>query len=196
MSLLAGIGYFFLGSCIGHGLPRFPFLLMSRTNGFNTNFPRHPEAIPLSPHLTQRVLHMRMFYWMGMAAVFLPLSLGLVSVRWGNAAFGFGLWIAGGWYLLNRLQSLIGGQTPPWTKQMALELQILSNLAEQPGGCCNWTSPYWQVTGIVCVNCNSKLSNMPRPDLGRKRSERKPLGFLRLIISDGYPMLSVPDEEE
>ncbi len=78
MSLLAGIGYFFLGSCIGHGLPRFPFLLMSRTNGFNTNFPRHPEAIPLSPHLTQRVLHMRMFYWMGMAAVFLPLSLGLV----------------------------------------------------------------------------------------------------------------------
>ena len=63
---------------------------------------------------------------MGLIVVFLPLILGLVSVRWGNAAFGFGLWIASGWYLLNRLQSLIGGQTPPWTKEMALELQILA----------------------------------------------------------------------
>jgi hypothetical protein len=97
---------------------------------------------------------------------------------------------------LNRLQSLFGGQTPPWTKKMALELQVLSNQAEQPGACCNWASPSWQIKGVVCMNCNSKLSNMLRPDLGRKRSERRPIGFFRLLLSDGYPMVSLPDEEE
>lgn len=196
MSLIAGVGFFTLGGCMGYALPRFPFLLMSRTRGFNTHFPTHPEAIPLSPHLTQRVLHMRMFYWWGLLVVLLPLTVGILSVQWGNAAFGFGLWISGGWFLLNRLQSLFGGQTPPWTKDMALELQIIANKAEQAGGCCNWASPHWQVAGIVCVNCNSKLSNMPRPDLGRKRKDRRFVGFLRLMLSDGYPLVSVEDEEE
>ena len=37
---------------------------------------------------------------------------------------------------------------------------------------------------------------MPRPDLGRKRSERRPLGFLRLLLSDGYPIVAMADEEE
>jgi hypothetical protein len=36
---------------------------------------------------------------------------------------------------------------------------------------------------------------MPRPDLGRKRSDGRLLGMLRLLISDGYPMVS-PIEEE
>ena len=196
MSLIAGVGFFTLGCSIGHILPRFPYLLLSRTKGFNTRFPPHPEAIPLSPYLTQRVLHMRMFYWMGLVVVFLPLAVGLASVRWGDAAFGFGLWIASGWYLLNRIQSLFGGQTPPWTKKMAIELQILLNQEEYSDGCCNWTSPYWQVTGVFCVNCNAKLSDMSRPDLGRKRSERRPFGFIRLLLSDGYPIVSLPDEEE
>jgi len=196
MSFLSAVGFFVLGGSIGHVLPRFPTLLMSRTRGFNTNFPKHPEAIPLSPYLTQRVLHMRMFYWMGLIVVLFPLGLGIASVRWGNAAFGFGLWIASGWYLLNRLQSFFGGQEPPWTKEMAIELQMISNREEYGSSCCNWFSPYWQVTGVVCVNCNSKLSNMPRPDLGRKRSERRPLGFLRLLLSDGYPIVAIADEEE
>ncbi|MDA9254523.1 hypothetical protein N9P14_00400 [Candidatus Poseidoniaceae archaeon] len=196
MSLIAGVGFFTLGCSIGHILPRFPYLLLSRTKGFNTRFPPHPEAIPLSPYLTQRVLHMRMFYWMGLVVVILPMAVGLASVRWGDAAFGFGLWIASGWYLLNRIQSLLGGQTPPWTKKMAIELQILLNQEEYSDGCCNWTSPYWQVTGVFCVNCNAKLSDMSRPDLGRKRSERRPFGFIRLLLSDGYPMVSLPDEEE
>ena len=91
MSFIASIGYFFLGVAIAVLVPRFPFLLMTRTKGFNTNFPPHPEAIPLSPYLTQRVLHMRMFYWLSLVVVVLPLGLGIASIRWGNAAFGFGL---------------------------------------------------------------------------------------------------------
>lgn len=196
MTLLSTVGYFVLGGLLGHTLPRFPFLMMSRTKGFNTHFPPHPEPIPLSPRLTQRVLHMRMFHWMGLLVVLLPLGLGMISIRWGNASFGFGLWVSGGWFLMNRLQSLIGGQKPPWTLDMAQELQIISNKAESVDACCNWSSPHWQVTSIVCVNCRTSLSSMSRPDLGRKRSERRPLGFFRLLLSDGYPMVSLPDEEE
>ncbi|MBT60716.1 MAG: hypothetical protein CMA63_04085 [Euryarchaeota archaeon] len=196
MTLLSSTGFFVVGALLGHLLPRFPFLLMSRAKGFNTRFPPHPEAVPLSPHLTQRVLHMRMFYWMGLLVVLLPLGLGLVSVRWGNASFGFGLWISGGWFLMNRTQSFIGGLQPPWTLSMATELQMISNKAEGPDACCNWASPHWQVATVVCVNCKAELSRMARPDLGRKRSERRPLGFLRLLISDGYPMVTLPEEEE
>ena len=94
MSFTESIGYFTLGIIIAIVLPRFPVLLMSRTKGFNTKFPPHPEAIPLSPYLTQRVLHMRMFYWMSLVVVILPLGLGIASIRWGNAAFGYGLWVS------------------------------------------------------------------------------------------------------
>ncbi|MCH1422462.1 MAG: hypothetical protein L7U62_03095 [Candidatus Poseidoniaceae archaeon] len=193
MSFLASVGFFFFGVSLGTVLPRFPFLLMSRTRGFNTNFPPHPEPVPLSPHLTQRVLHMRMFYWLSFIVVLLPLSLGLASVRWGNAAFGFGLWTSSCWLILNRLQYFVGGMPPPWTTEMAVELQVIADKAELSGGCCNWTSPYWKVTGIYCVNCSARLSPMARPDLGRKRSERRPLGFLRLLLSDGYPIMAAND---
>jgi len=200
MNLLAAIGFFFLGVLLGTFLPRFPFLILSRTRGFNTKFPPHPEPIPLSPHLTQRVLHMRMFYWMSLVVVILPLGLGLASVRWGNAAFGFGLLTSSSWLVFNRLQYFVGGMAPPWTRDMAIQLQILANEAEVSGGCCNWASPYWGVTGVYCVNCKAKLSNMPRPDLGRKRRERRPLGFLYLLFTDGYSILSffdnIPSSEE
>jgi len=140
MNLLAAIGFFFLGVLLGTFLPRFPFLMLSRTRGFNTKFPPHPEPIPLSPHLTQRVLHMRMFYWMSFVVVVLPLGLGLASVRWGNAAFGFGLLTSSSWLVFNRLQYFVGGMVPPWTRDMANQLQIIANEAEVSGGCCNWAS--------------------------------------------------------
>ena len=196
MSFIESIGYFTLGVIIAIVLPRFPVLLMSRTKGFNTKFPPHPEAIPLSPYLTQRVLHMRMFYWMSLIVVVLPLGLGIASLRWGHAAFGYGLWVSSGWFVLNRLQYFVGGQPPPWTNEMAVKLQILSDDAEKSVLCCNWTSPYWGITGVYCANCNKVLSNMPRPDLGRKRSDRWPLGFFRLLLSDGYPIMSFTDQQD
>ena len=93
MSILSSTLYFVAGFIIAFIFPRLPGILITRGKGFNTNFPPHPEPIPLSPYLTQRVLHMRMFYWLGLMVSIVPLSFGLVSVRWGNVPFGFGLWI-------------------------------------------------------------------------------------------------------
>jgi hypothetical protein len=194
MTFLSATGFFLLGVLLGTILPRFPFLMLSRTRGFNTKLPPHPEPLPLSPHLTQRVLHMRMFYWMGLVVVILPLILGIASVRWGNAAFGFGLWVSSSWLILNRLQYFVGGMPPPWTKEMAVELQVLADKAESSDGCCNWASPHWGVSGVYCPNCNSKLSDMLRPDLGRKRSDRRPFGFLYLLLTDGHSVLTFFDQ--
>ena len=82
---------FLLGSLIGHVLPRFPVLLLSRGRGFNLHFPPHPEPMPLGPHLNQWVLHLRTFYWLGLIVTLIPLGVGIISVRWGNSASGFGL---------------------------------------------------------------------------------------------------------
>ena len=111
--MIEAILLFSLGSFIGHVLPRFPVLVLSRGRGFNVHFPPHPDPVPLGPHLNQRVLHLRTFYWLSLIVALIPLSVGYASVRWGNPAFGFGLWLSSGWLVLNRLQALIGGQKPP-----------------------------------------------------------------------------------
>ena len=112
MSLTMPIFYFSTGLLISFLFPRLPIILI-QGKGFNTAFPQHPEPIPLSPKLTQRVLHMRMIYWMGFIVAIIPLFFGLAAIKWGNTAFGFGLWISSGWYILSRLQTFVGGQPPP-----------------------------------------------------------------------------------
>ena len=56
MSLAGTLGLFAMGAGIGHIGPRLPTLWMTRAAGFNRRFPPHPEPVPLSPYLTQRVL--------------------------------------------------------------------------------------------------------------------------------------------
>ena len=89
MSLTMPIFYFSTGLLISFLFPRLPIILITRGKGFNTAFPQHPEPIPLSPKLTQRVLHMRMIYWMGFIVAIIPLFFGLAAIKWGNTAFGF-----------------------------------------------------------------------------------------------------------
>ena len=107
MSLVSSSLYFISGFIIAFLFPRLPGVLVTRGKGFNLNFPPHPEPIPLSPHLTQRVLHMRMFYWLGLIVSLIPLLFGFLSVKWGNVPFGFGLWLSSGWFILSRLQIFI-----------------------------------------------------------------------------------------
>jgi hypothetical protein len=64
--MIESVILFVLGSFIGYISPKLPVLIITRAKGFNYHFPRHPEPISLSPHLTQRLLHMRTFYWLGL----------------------------------------------------------------------------------------------------------------------------------
>ena len=195
MSLLMPTVYFSSGFIISFLFPRLPIILVTRGKGFNTSFPEHPDPIPLSPKLTQRVLHMRMIYWMGFVVATIPLLFGLASIKWGNAAFGFGLWISSGWYILSRLQTFVGGQKPPWTLGMAQRLQIVMDSTKSEAKCCDNPLPQWDIMAVSCTTCSKVLDAMPRPDLGRKRLDGFFLGTTRLLLSDGYPIISSDEDK-
>lgn len=187
--------YFSSGFIISFLFPRLPIILVTRGKGFNTSFPEHPDPIPLSPKLTQRVLHMRMIYWMGFVVATIPLLFGLASIKWGNAAFGFGLWISSGWYILSRLQTFVGGQQPPWTLGMAQRLQVVMDDSKSVAKCCDNPLPQWDIMAVSCKTCSKVLDAMPRPDLGRKRLDGFFLGTTRLLLSDGYPIISSDEDK-
>lgn len=194
MSLFAPVTYFTLGFIIAFLFPRLPIILITRGRGFNTAFPEHPEPISLSPKLTQRVLHMRMIYWMGFVVATIPLMFGLASIKWGNTAFGFGLWLSSGWFMLSRLQTFVGGPDPPWTLEIAQRLQIVMDKAKSDSSCCNYPKPEWRILTISCSTCGKLLEELPRPDLGRKRIDGVFAGGLRLLLTDGHPTI-IEDEE-
>ena len=188
------------GAFIGHLGPRLPVLIMTRGKGFNLRFEPHPEPMALTPHLTQRVLHMRTFYWSALLIALLLMAFGGASLRWGSAPFGFGLWLAASWLVLSRLQGALGGGRPaPWTLEMAEELQKAMNASTGQGRCCVGPDPHWYHDGIVCRSCGTLHASMARPDLGRKRTDGRMMGWVRLLITDGYPLTTaapVADRKE
>ena len=196
MSLFSSVMYFSAGFLISFLFPRLPIILITRGKGFNTAFPEHPESIPLSPKLTQRVLHMRMIYWMGFVVAVIPLIFGLASIRWGNAVFGFGLWISSGWFILSRMQTFVGGPKPPWTLEMAQRLQLAMDDSKSESACCSNPQLEWQILSINCNVCSKTLDDMPRPDLGRKRGDGFFAGSLRLLLTDGYPVVDGDAESD
>ncbi len=198
MSLAGTLGLFAMGAGIGHIGPRLPTLWMTRAAGFNRRFPPHPEPVPLSPYLTQRVLHMRVFYWLSFVLAALVLVFGAASLRWGSAMFGFGLWVASTWTVLSRVQSLLAGRPAPWSKELAVHLQTVVNQSTLVP-CCDEPFPVWGMRSIDCSECGTVLSRTARPDLGRTRSDGWMAGTLRLLMTDGYPMaepLPEPKVEE
>ena len=198
MALAGTLGLFAMGAGIGHIGPRLPTLWMTRAAGFNRRFPPHPEPVPLSPYLTQRVLHMRVFYWLSFVLAALVLVFGAASLRWGSAVFGFGLWVASTWTVLSRIQSLLAGRPAPWSKELAVHLQTVVNQSTLVP-CCDEPFPVWGMRSIDCSECGTVLSRTARPDLGRTRSDGWMAGTLRLLMTDGYPMaepLPEPEVEE
>ena len=133
---------------------------------------------------------MRMIYWMGFVVAIIPLLFGLASIKWGNNAFGFGLWLSSGWFILSRLQTFVGGPKPPWTLDMAQRLQIVMDKTNSDSSCCNHPQPVWEILTVSCTACGKTLDKLPRPDLGRKRMDGLFVGGLRLLLTDGHPTIT------
>ncbi|MDP6869305.1 MAG: hypothetical protein QGI21_00840 [Candidatus Poseidoniaceae archaeon] len=181
---------FALGAIIGHFMIRIPTLFFPRMYTWNDQFPPHPDPIPLNPYLTQRVLHMRKFYWMSIVFAIVPLFFGYNSVKYGASDLGFGLWIAAGWTVLSRITALVSGEDAPWTMNMAMEIQNVINKCDSSESCCNHPRPMWEVTSVRCLTCFAVLLNTPRPDLGRPRKDGRIKGLIRLLITDGKPLVA------
>lgn len=188
------ISNFIFGAVFAHLITRIPFITFPRLKTWNEQFPPHPEPIYVDGHLIQRVLHMRMFYWLAIIFAVIPLFFGWASLRYGSASLGFGMWAVSCWLILNRLTAFISSEDAPWSKKMAVELQIIRNECDSEQSCCSIPHPVWQITAIRCTNCGMNLKSMPRPDLGRPRKDGKIRGFVRLLLTDGRPIVANEDQ--
>ncbi len=188
------ISNFLFGAIFAHLITRIPFLTFPRLKTWNEQFPPHPEAIPVDGHLIQRVLHMRMFYWLGLVFAIIPLLFGWFSLRYGSASLGFGMWSVSCWLVITRGTAFISKESAPWTKDMAIELQLIRNQCDSERSCCNIPHPVWQITAVRCINCGSSLKSMLRPDLGRPRQDGKIRGLVRLLMTDGRPIVATEED--
>ena len=186
---------FFSGAVMAYLITRIPFLTFPRVKSWNEQFPPHPEPIYVDAHLVQRILHMRLFYWLALIFAIIPLTFGWVSLAHGSAPFGFGLWTVSGWLVLSRVTGLFAGEEAPCTKQMAMRLQQVRNVSNSEDSCCAFSQPMWEITSVRCKSCGKVLLNEARPDLGRPRSDGWIMGFTRLILSDGRPIMASDEEE-
>ena len=185
---------FLLGAILAHLITRFPFLTFSRLSAWNEHFNPHPHSVYIDGHLIQRVLHMRLFYWLALPFAIIPLFFGWISLEYGSSPIGFGMWTVSGWLILSRITSLLAGGESPWTKQLAMRLQLVRNVSESDDSCCSFPNPVWEVTAVRCSICSKNLLNEPRPDLGRKRSDGWIMGFIRLMLTDGKPIVASEEE--
>ena len=187
---------FFVGLFFSHAVFRIPLLIFPRMKSWNDQFTPHPEPVNVDGELLLRVLHMRNFYYLGLFFAFIPLVFGWFSIKYGNSPLGFGLWLASGWLIISNFSSFLTNEGPPWTKDLAIKLQIVRNRAESADSCCQFSAPVWEVTAVRCAICREILLAEPRPDLGRPRSDGWIKGMTRLILSGGRPLVSLNDEEE
>ena len=186
---------FFSGAVLAYMITRIPFLTFPRVKSWNEQFPPHPEPVYVDAHLIQRVLHMRLFYWLALVFAIIPLTFGWVSLAHGSAPFGFGLWTVSGWLVLSRVTGFFAGEEAPCTKQTAMRLQQVRNVSDSEDSCCAFAQPMLEVTCVRCKACGKVLLNEPRPDLGRPRSDGWIMGFVRLVLSDGKPIMAGDEEE-
>ena len=186
---------FFSGAVLAYMITRIPFLTFPRVKSWNEQFPHHPEPIYVDAHLIQRVLHMRLFYWLALVFAIIPLTFGWVSLAHGSAPFGFGLWTVSGWLVLSRVTGFFAGEEAQCNKQMAMRLQQVRNVSDSEDSCCAFAQPMWEVTCVRCKACGKVLLNEPRPDLGRPRSDGWIMGFVRLVLSDGKTIMAGDEEE-
>ncbi len=187
--MLAFISRFGVGLALGHVLPRLPMLVVTRGKAANARFAPHPAPVHLEPHLTARLLLMRRLWWLVLPASLIPMAFGAASLVSGNAAFGFGLWIASGWTALHRLLALVKLDVAPVRLETAQRLQAVMDRCAGDEACCAHPVPVWESEAVRCAACRSMLDPMPRPDLGRPRSDPWPVRFLRLWVADGHAML-------
>ena len=173
-------------------------------------FPPHPEPLPITFELLNRILNMRRLYWISILFTLPSLFFGWIMITWADSALGFGLFLASGWTIVSRLlpDSMQSQYKYPYSLNLIFDLNLLINshrlkdLLLEEGMkldesliCCENIDPQWVVACVRCSNCNRILLNYPRPDLGRVRVDGFMKGAVRVLFLDSRPLLSLKDKE-
>ncbi len=168
-------------------------------------FPPHPESVPITYELLDRILILRRLYWMSIFFTIPSLIYGWIMITWATSPLGFGLFLSSGWTIVSRLLP-DSSQTQyfyPYSLNLIFDLNLLINSSrlndvlategldiDESLICCKSIDARWEVASVRCLNCNRLLLNHPRPDLGRIREDGLIKGGLRLLLLDSRPLLS------
>ncbi len=183
MSLGADVTRLIVGLLIGMLLPRLPLLFFTRFLNMERELTPHPDPIPVGVPLVQRLLLMRRVHTMCWIVAALPLLLGLLIIKSSPEPFALGMVAGVSWFAISRAIP-----QDPNTGFGILPLSLIqeiNNLREPETVCCKRQLLQWEVRAIRCRHCRSMAMNVPRPDLGRMRSDGRMMGSLRVLLMDG-----------
>ena len=173
-----------VGLFIGIILPRLPLLFFTRVLALEREITPHPDPIPIGIPLIQRLLLMRRVHRMCWLIAIFPLGLGLMVLKTSPEPFALGLVAGVAWFALSRMVPLhtgLGFGLLPLST-----IQEINNLREPKTACCGNQFLQWEVRAIRCKHCRSVSRNLPRPDLGRIRSDGRLMGSFRILLMDGH----------
>lgn len=191
MSLIADVIRLFSGLLIGMVLPRIPLLFFTRFLNMERGLPPHPDPVPVEIPLVQRLLLMRRVHMMCWITAALPLGLGLWILQNSPEPFALGMVAGASWFAISRIVPLDIGQgfgILPLTM-----VKAVNNLREPETDCCEGAELNWEVQSIRCKQCRQVLLDLPRPDLGRMRSDGRLIGSLRILLMDGRSIFPSPE---
>ena len=192
MSLGADVTRLIVGLLIGMLIPRLPLLFFTRFLNMERELTPHPDPIPVGVPLVQRLLLMRRVHTMCWIVAALPLLLGLLIIKSSPDPFALGMVAGVSWFAISRA---IPQDPNSGFGILPLSLiQDINNLREPETVCCKRQLLQWEVRAIRCRHCRSMAMNVPRPDLGRMRSDGRMMGSLRVLLMDGrspFPSASV-----
>ena len=184
MSVGADLARLAVGLFIGIILPRLPLLFFTRFLILERGIAPHPDPIPIGVPLIQRLLLMRRVHRMCWLIAILPLGLGLVALTSSPEPFALGLVAGVAWFALSRMVPLHTGHG--FGILPLSMIQDINNLREPKTVCCENQFLQWEVRAIRCKNCRNVSRNLPRPDLGRIRSDGRLMGSFRILLMDGH----------
>ena len=191
MSLSADILRLVFGMIVGMVLPRLPLLFFTRFLNMERELPPHPDPVPISVPLVQRLLLMRRVHLMCWVTALFPIALGLWILQNSPEPFALGMVAGVSWFAITRVV--------PEDIEQGLGILPLSmiksvnNLREPETDCCDKPELYWEVRAIRCKHCRYVAMDLPRPDLGRMRSDGRLKGSLRILLTDGRSVFPTAD---
>ena len=183
MSLGADVARLVVGLLIGMILPRLPLLFFTRFINMERNLTPHPDPIPVGIPLIQRLLLMRRIHLMCWIVAALPLILGLLIIKSSPEPFALGMVAGVSWFVISR--AIPQDPNSSFAILPLSLIQDINNLREPESVCCKRQLLQWEVRSIRCRHCRSMVMNIPRPDLGRIRSDGRLIGLLRILLMDG-----------
>ena len=154
----------------------------------------YPGPQPLDEHLILQLMMLRRLWRLSFLFALLPLGLGLLVLWQQPSAFGFGLFLGGGWSLLARTIPESSSTLPSGPYSMAL-IHELHRLRDSDDPCCAAKEPCWEVEAVRCANCRTVLLAEARPDLGRSRPGSGLSGMFRLLMLDGHSLFESDAED-